>query len=145
MLNRLIGAMLIVVVVLEFRGLFPARLPGVRWQLGTGVLAGVLGGAVGLPGPPVIVYGATQDWGARTLKANLQAFFVVNQGVILFGYWWAGLLTRDVLRLAWVYAIPATAGVLGGMAMFGRIDAAKFRRLVFVLLFVSGVVLLVRG
>jgi len=145
LINRLIGALLVLIVVLEWRGLFPERLPGRGWGLGAGVVAGVIGGTVGTPGPPVIVYMTTQGWSPRTLKANLQAFFVVNQLVTLAGYEWAGLLTRDVWRLAVSFAIPAVAGVLAGIALFGRIDAVRFRQIVFALLFVSGVILLARG
>ena len=145
LINRLIGALLLIIVVLEWRGRFPARLPGRWWGLGTGALAGVIGGAVGTPAPPVIVYATTQGWTPRTMKANLQAFFVVNQAVILAGYWWAGLLTPDVVRLAVSFAVPAAIGVLAGIALFGRIDAVRFRQIVFALLFLSGLVLLARG
>jgi uncharacterized membrane protein YfcA len=144
-LNRLIGLMLLVAVALEWRGLYPERLAGRGWGLGAGVLAGVIGGAVGTPGPPVVLYATTQGWSPRTIKANLQAFFIVNQVVILVGYWWAGLLTREVWRLAAVYAPPAIAGVAAGMALFTRIDPVRFRRVVFGLIFVSGLVLLARG
>ena len=143
--NRLIGSMLVVVVVLEFAGKFPRRLSAPGWGVGAGVLAGLLGGAVGLPGPPTIVYAATQGWSPRTFKANLQAFFVVNQGVILAGYAVAGLVTAEVGRLTAVYLIPALAGTLLGMSLFNRVDPVAFRRMVFVLLFISGLVLLVRG
>ena len=144
-LNRLIGVMLLVAVGLEWRRLYPEKLEGRRWGLGAGVLAGVIGGAVGTPGPPVVLYATTQGWGPRTIKANLQAFFVVNQVVILAGYWWAGLLTREVWRFAAVFAAPAVAGIALGMGLFNRIDPVRFRRIVFALLFVSGLVLLVRG
>jgi len=87
MLNHLIGLMLVVAFVLEVRGLYPKKLQGHRWGLGAGVGAGILGGAVGLPGPPAVLYTATQRWSTREIKANLQAFFVVNQGAILAGYW----------------------------------------------------------
>jgi uncharacterized membrane protein YfcA len=145
LLNRLIGLMLLVAVALEWRGRYPETLEGRRWGLGAGVLAGVIGGAVGTPGPPVVLYATTQGWSPRAIKANLQAFFVVNQVVLLAGYWWAGLLTREVWRLAALYAVPAIAGVAAGMALFDRIDPVRFRRLVFALLFVSGLVLLARG
>jgi uncharacterized membrane protein YfcA len=105
----------------------------------------VLGGAVGFPGPPTIIYAATQDWGPRTFKANLQAFFVVNQVAILVGYATAGLLTVEVVRLTGVYLLPALAGTLLGMRLFSYVDPVRFRRMVFALLFVSGVTLLVRG
>jgi uncharacterized membrane protein YfcA len=79
------------------------------------------------------------------MKANLLAFFVVNQAIILVGYWWANLLGADVLRLALWLAVPALVGVGAGVALFNRIDAVRFRRIVFGVLFVSGVVLLLRG
>jgi uncharacterized protein len=144
-LNRLIGVMLLVAVGLEWRRLYPEKLEGRRWGLGAGVLAGVIGGAVGTPGPPVVLYATTQGWGPRTIKANLQAFFVVNQAVILAGYGWAGLLTDEVWRLAAVFAVPAIAGVALGVGLFNRVDPVRFRRIVFALLFVSGLALLARG
>jgi uncharacterized membrane protein YfcA len=144
-INRLIGGSLIAVTALGWWRLTPRRLTASGWGYGVGVLAGVLGGAVGTPGPPVILYAAAQEWGPRAMKANLLAFFVVNQAIILVGYWWANLLGADVLRLALWLAVPALVGVGAGVALFNRIDAVRFRRIVFGVLFVSGVVLLLRG
>ena len=143
-LTRLIGLVLLVIVGLEWLGLYP-ELRGRGWGLGAGLAAGLLGGAIGTPGPPVILYAAAQDWSPRTVKANIQAFLIVNQAVILVGYWWAGLLDREVWRLTWLYAAPAVAGLVAGMLLFNRLDRARFRRVVFAVLFVSGLVLLIRG
>lgn len=143
-LNRLIGLVLVLVVALELRGALP-QLSGRGWGFGAGFLAGVVGGAVGTPGPPVIVYATTQRWGPRALKANIMTFFAVNQGVILIGYWWADLLTPPVLKATAAFAAPALAGLLTGIALFDRLDAIAFRRIVFALLLVSGLLLLVRG
>jgi uncharacterized protein len=144
-LVRLIGVMLITIVLLEWLGLYPERLPGRGWALGAGMAAGIMGGAVGTPGPPVILYTSAQGWSPRTIKANLQAFIFVNQIMILAGYGAAGLVTRHVGWLALTLVLPAVGGVLAGAACFNRIDATRFRRLVFALLFGSGVVLLLRG
>jgi uncharacterized membrane protein YfcA len=144
-LTRLIGLVLLAVVALEWLGLYPTRLPGRGWALGAGVAAGLLGAGVGTPGPPVVLYTASQGWSARTIKANLQAFFLVNQVVIMIGYWWAGLLTTEVWRYAAVFLVPATLGLLLGMALFARVDQARFRRIVFAILFASGLLLVVRG
>ncbi|MEX2222978.1 MAG: sulfite exporter TauE/SafE family protein [Candidatus Rokuibacteriota bacterium] len=144
-LKRLIGLVLLVIVALEWFGLYPQRLRGRGWGFGAGLAAGLLGGAIGTPGPPVILYAAAQDWSPRTVKANIQAFLIVNQTVILSAYWWAGLLDREIWRLTWLYAVPAVAGLAAGMLLFNRLDRARFRRVVFVVLFVSGVVLLVGG
>src|SRR5262245_41164321 len=72
MLRRLIGIVLIVVVLIELRGVYPQRLSGRSWGLGAGFLSGLLGGAVGTPGPPVVLYAAAQGWKPRPLKATLQ-------------------------------------------------------------------------
>ncbi len=144
-LTRLIGVVLLVVVALEWLGVYPERLAGRGWALGAGLAAGLLGAAVGTPGPPVVLYMASQGWSPRTIKANLQAFFLVNQALIMFGYWWAGLLTPEVWRYAVVFLVPAALGLVIGMALFARVDQARFRRIVFAILFVSGLLLVVRG
>ena len=143
--NRVIGAVLAVVVLLEWARGSPERLTGRWWGLGAGFVAGIMGGAVGMPGPPVVLYSTTQGWSPQTIKANLQVFFFVNQAVILAGYWRAGLLTRDVWRLSASFALPAAAGALLGILLFNHVDHASFRRVVFAVLFVSGLVLLTRG
>ncbi|PYN96597.1 MAG: hypothetical protein DMD91_20850 [Candidatus Rokuibacteriota bacterium] len=145
LLNRLIGVVLILVVLLQFLGRLPDTSPGRSWAFVAGALGGALGGAVGTPGPPVVVYATTQTWSPRTVKANLQGFFIVNQLAALAGYWWAGLLTKDVLRLSVDFAIPALAGVLAGVMLGNRIDRGRFRQIVYTLLFVSGIVLVIRG
>jgi uncharacterized membrane protein YfcA len=144
-LTRLIGLVLVIAVTLELRGIMPQRLTGRAWGFGAGLLAGVIGGAVGTPGPPVVMYATTQGWSPRTMKGNVMAFFVVNQGAILAGYWWAGLLTPEVLTVTAGYTPPALVGVLAGIALFNRVDPLRFRRIVFGLLLLSGLILLIRG
>ena len=144
-LSRLIGLMLVVVVALELAGRLPRRFEARGWGLGAGILAGLIGGAVGLPGPPIIIYATTRGWSPRTFKANLQAFFIVNQTVTVIGYWVAGLLTAEVIRLTASYFIPASLGIGVGMALFNRVDATCFRRIVFLVLLAAGVLLLVGG
>jgi uncharacterized protein len=144
-LNRIIGAVLVVVVLLEWAGRYPQRLTGRWWGLGAGFVAGVMGGAVGMPGPPVVVYSTMQGWSPQTIKANLQVFFFVNQAVILAGYWRAGLLTADVWRLSASFALPAAAGTVVGILLFKHVDHVSFRRVVFAVLLVSGLVLVTRG
>jgi uncharacterized membrane protein YfcA len=144
-LKRLIGATLVVVVLLEWTHAHPRHLVGRGWGVGAGILAGVAGGAVGAPGPPVILYATTQGWSPRVFKANLQAFFFVNEAIILAGYWWAGLVNAEVWRLAASLALPAVGGVVLGMLCFRHVDQHRFRRLVFGLLLAAGVALLARG
>lgn len=145
LLKRLIGLILITIVIIEWRQLYPQQLTGRHWGVSAGLLAGVLGGAIGTPGPPVILYVMTQGWSPRAIKGTLQAFFLVNQSVIVAGHWGAGLLTPKVVQLVGIYALPSVIGVVIGIRLFDRIDQARFRRLIFALLFVLGLLMCVRG
>jgi len=69
----------------------------------------------------------------------------VNQAVIMIGYWWAGLLTPQVWHYSALFLLPAALGLVLGMALFTRIDQQRFRRIVFAILFASGLLLVVRG
>lgn len=141
-LRQIIGVVLIAVVLVEWCGLYPRRLHGWGWGLGAGFFAGILGSAIGTPGPPVILYAAAQGWKPRPFKAMLQTFFLVNQSSSLVGYWWTGLLTREVLWLALVYAVPASLALALGIYLFPRINQVMFRRMVFVFLLLTGLAML---
>jgi uncharacterized membrane protein YfcA len=145
LLKRLIGLVLMGIVLIEWYGAYPEKLSGRHWGLCAGGLAGVLGGAIGTPGPPVILYAVAQGWSPRVMKAMLQTFFFVNQSVIVVNHWWAGLLTREVVWLACLYVVPSAIGLVAGMRLFDRMHQARFRRLMFALLFVLGLVMCVQG
>jgi uncharacterized membrane protein YfcA len=61
------------------------------WLLGCGFAAGVIGGAYGMNGPPLVIYGAMRRWSAQHFRATLQAYFLPASVVGMFGYWLAGL------------------------------------------------------
>ncbi len=43
------------------------------------------------------------------------------------------------------FAAPAAAGAIAGVLLFDRVDPRRFRQLIFVMILLSGLVLLVRG
>jgi hypothetical protein len=61
-----------------------------------GFTAGVLGGAYGMNGPPLAVYGAMRRWTAQHFRATLQAYFLPASLIGLAGYWLAGLWVPTV-------------------------------------------------
>jgi uncharacterized membrane protein YfcA len=144
-LNRLIGGTLVLVVLLEWAGLHPQRLGGAR-------MARRRRGARwrdrrrgGTPGRPSSLYSATPGLEPANHQGESQAFFVVNQAVILAGYWWIGVLDGHVWRLAASFALPAAGGTALGMLLFSHVDHGRFRRMVFAVLLVAGILLIVRG
>lgn len=63
-----------------------------------GFVAGVLGGAYGMNGPPLAIYGALRKWSAQHFRATLQAYFLPASLIGVAGYWLTGLWTPTVTR-----------------------------------------------
>jgi uncharacterized membrane protein YfcA len=122
------------------------RLPLLKrpvWAYIAGFLAGVLGGAYNISGPPVIVYGNACRWPPPVFKSNLQGFFVLNSLVILVSHLLAGNYTSLVLRNGLV-ALPAVAlGIWAGLRLDKRLSPQIFRQLVLWLLLLLGVWLII--
>ncbi len=59
------------------------------WLFGFG--AGVLGGAYGMNGPPLVIYGALRRWPPERFRATLQGYFLPASLIGMAGYTAAGL------------------------------------------------------
>lgn len=96
-----------------------------------GFLAGVLGGAYGMNGPPLVVYGSLRRWSPRHFRATLQAYFLPASILGMFGYWSAGLWTRPVTHL-FLLSIPVMLpAVFLGRAINHRFSGAAFLRYIY--------------
>jgi uncharacterized membrane protein YfcA len=56
------------------------------WLFVCGFLSGILGGAYGLNGPPLAIYGNLRNWGAKHFRATLQAYFLPASILGILGY-----------------------------------------------------------
>jgi uncharacterized membrane protein YfcA len=127
--------------------LFSRRLPhitgGGRAADGTiGFVGGVMGGIAGLTGPVPILWCMVRGWTPVTQRAVFQSFNVVMQMLALGMYGASGILTADVGR-KFALVLPAMLGPgLIGARLYHRIDPIAFRRIVLMLLIVSGAVML---
>lgn len=75
------------------------------WLFICGFLSGVLGGAYGLNGPPLVIYGNLRQWTAKRFRATLQAYFLPASIIGMFGYWYNDLWTWSVTYY-FLIAIP---------------------------------------
>src|SRR5665213_3178673 len=69
-----------------------------KWLLICGFCAGVLGGAYGVNGPPLVIYGAMRRWSAQQFRATLHGYFLPASIIGMAGYWLAGLWVPAVTR-----------------------------------------------
>lgn len=110
-----------------------------------GFLAGVLGGAYGMNGPPLVVYASMRRWSAQHFRATLQAYFLPAGLITLAGYALAGLLNRTVSRDFLLSLAPVLGATFLGRWLNHRLRGEAFLRYVYVGLAGIGALLLAQG
>lgn len=104
----------------------------------SGLAAGILGGAYGMNGPPLVVYGSLRRWTPRHFRATLQAYFLPASIAGMAGYWSAGLWTRAVTR-EFLLSLPVLFPALFlGRALNRRLSGDAFLKYVYVALLIIG-------
>ncbi|MBM3560428.1 MAG: sulfite exporter TauE/SafE family protein [Alphaproteobacteria bacterium] len=137
-LMRQATAVLVVIAVIalwfgwRYRGRRPAPLTA-----GVGATTGLLAGATGIGGPPVILYQLAADGPVERHRATLIGFYVPLEAALVTFYLLFGLFTPQVLWLGVLLALPFMAGIVFGQHLFGRADENAFRRVT--LLFLGAV------
>ena len=132
-------------------GLFRLFEPGLRLKKDIpiltfffGLTAGLLGGAYNTNGPPIVIYGTLRAWPPARFRATLQGYFLPTGFLILIGHGFSGLWTADVFLIFGI-ALPAILlGVFIGGIVHPRLQDRSFDRLVSSVLFLTGLLLLLR-
>lgn len=115
------------------------------WLIGCGFLSGVLGGAYGMNGPPLVIYGALRRWSPQDSRATLQAYFLPVSIVGLAGYAVIGLWTVAVTRY-FLWSLPGVAlATLAGRVINQRIQGDRFIKTVYGGLLAIGAVLVLQA
>lgn len=121
---------------------FPRALTNDRLSWFFGFSAGVLGGAYGMNGPPLVIYGSLRRWPPRIFRATLQGYFLPASLLGALGYWLVGLWTPTVSRY-FLWCLPAIiVATLLGRVVNRRMASHSFLRFVNMGLIATGVVLL---
>ncbi|MEM6499155.1 MAG: sulfite exporter TauE/SafE family protein [Pseudomonadota bacterium] len=110
-----------------------------------GFLGGICGGLASLSGPIVTIWSGLKNWSPDEQRAAYQPYNFAILSAAFVGFGAAGLLTWELAYVA-ALTLPMTLfGVLCGKACYGFVDAGLFRRIVLILLTVSGCALILRG
>lgn len=115
------------------------------WLLGSGFCSGILGGAYGMNGPPLVIYGSLRRWSPQHFRATLQGYFLLASLVGLIGYAAAGLWVHEVTRY-FVLSLPGTfVAIILGRMLNHRLKGDSFFRYVYAMLIVIGAVLMIQA
>lgn len=152
----IIGSTLLIAVILItlFRELklfdkwFGERELEDQWYLGliAGFIGGVLGGAVAIPGPPMIVYGAFMVaaglWKSKKMKAIFTAYFGILMLYRSISIVVTGDMTLNLFLEALIMIPGMLLGVWSGIKVYRFIPEKIFQWIVLGLLAVNSLVLI---
>jgi hypothetical protein len=110
-----------------------------------GFFAGVLGGAYGVNGPPLVIFGTLRKWSPAHFRATLQGYFLPASMAGMAGYLFAGLWTSTVNRY-YLLSLPGIvlASFLGRI-INRRLNARQFLLYIHVGLIGIGALLLIQA
>ena len=125
---------------------FVWRHDGPVWKAdgGIGFLNGLLCGLTGFPGFIVTVWCQLRGWTKDVQRAVFQPVMLAAIVATAISLSFTGVVTAEIVKL-YVLGLPALlAGLWVGFKLYGKLDEARFRRVVLVLLLFSGVSLIAR-
>lgn len=116
---------------------------GGQWANGVaGWIGGIFGGLGGMSGPIPTLWCTLRGMDKDTQRGIMQGFNIAMHVTTMIGYFIAGtIITGETWQHFGLISMALVIPALIGAMLFKRLDTRAFRRLVLILLFVSGLVL----
>jgi uncharacterized membrane protein YfcA len=111
--------------------------PTAPLTFGVGAFAGFCGGAAQVGGPAVVAYWLGSPAGPALVRANIILYFSLSTAIAMVAYYFGGVLTLTVLKLALVVGPVYGLGLAIGARLFGVADERIFRRICYALIGVA--------
>jgi uncharacterized protein len=105
-----------------------------------GTLSGALGATTGMNGPPVVLLFVARGYDIHEFRASLVTYFLLVNGVALSLRAWAGETGWTDVQTALLLLPAAVIGTTIGRRLVHKVPISTFRRIVLVLVFVTGIV-----
>ncbi|MEQ1954230.1 sulfite exporter TauE/SafE family protein [Mesorhizobium sp. CN2-181] len=129
-----LGIIVLIFTILLWRGFALKTMPGAVASVTTGGVSGLLNGAFGTGGPPVILFYFASPAGNIAGRASVIAYFLGTDMMALPMLAHEGLLTWDSVVRALMFLPALLIGVWVGSRGFKGADPAVFRKGVLALL-----------
>jgi uncharacterized protein len=116
---------------------------GVPADVGVGFLNGLLAGLTGLVGIVVVIWCQLRNWPKDIQRAVFQPVLLATILTSTVSLSVAGAVTAETTKL-YLFGLPCMLiGTWVGLKLYGKLDDAKFRKIILLLLLVSGLSLVV--
>jgi uncharacterized protein len=116
---------------------------GVAAEVGVGFLNGLLAGLTGLVGIVVVIWCQLRNWPKDVQRAIFQPVLLATILTSTVSLSAAGAVTAETMKL-YLLGLPCMlVGTWVGLKLYGRLNDAAFRKIILLLLLVSGLSLIV--
>ena len=116
---------------------------GVAAEVGVGFLNGLLAGLTGLVGIVVVIWCQLRNWPKDVQRAIFQPVLLATILTSTVSLSAAGAVTAETMKL-YLLGLPCMlAGTWVGLKLYGKLNDAAFRKIILLLLLVSGLSLIV--
>jgi uncharacterized membrane protein YfcA len=143
LLIRMLGGLLILLSLyfIFFDGKIRIK-PSCTNGVAAGILGGIGGGLFSIAAPPVVVYLLSSLDLKEEYRATVTAYFAITGLSMTIVRALNGIVTWQLLKTFSAMSIAIVAGVLLGNRIFDRINVRLLRRLVYLVMAVSGLAML---
>lgn len=131
---------ILISVILLIRGFKLASAPSRATLAATGVVSGLMSGASGVPGPPVILVYLSSPLPVATTRATAIAFFIFVDLLAIALALFKGLIDTEMLLRAAILVPVMAAGTSLGHKLFGLARPETVKRAAIILLGVLAIV-----
>ena len=116
---------------------------GFAIETSIGILNGLLGGMTGLSGPIITMWCQLRGWSKDTQRAIYQPVILAAFAMSAVSLSLAGAVTSELARL-YIYGLaPLAVGLWVGLKLYGHLNEDAFRKVILILLLLSGLLLIV--
>ncbi len=119
----------------------PVKIPGIAEQISIGVMAGIMGASLAMPGPIPAGWMLTKGFSKQTIRATILLMFVVAYAIALvLQLGLAGIATESI-GLSMMLAPATIVGIIVGRLLGGYLTEVTFRWLLVIILASTAIML----
>lgn len=145
LLIQLIAAFFVILCLIYlFNIKYSRQLKKYTYKL-AGIVCGILTGSIAVGGPPLALFLNISKANNEQFREVFAWFNIVAAGLAAVGYWIAGLLTWEILRLSLIFIPILFFGSFTGKRINGYLPSLFFRKATIFLTMISSLVLLIRA
>lgn len=117
------------------------KTPGNAEQISIGVIAGIMGSSLAMPGPVPAAWMSTRGFNKETIRATILFMFVFAYTVALVLQVGLAGIGTDAMRLSAMLAPATVVGILAGRFLSRRLTEQSFRWLLVIILASTAIIL----